>query len=196
MMRLLRLLLPFAALVQFAVVSGCAAPQYQTNVSLIPPGDVQGRACVQNCEAKKTMCQDACQNRYQACANALEPQVEARYAEALTQFEHDLGQYAAALNAYEVQLSFAWFNSYPYGWGPYGWGMWGGPWMGPWPGVYYPPPYPVPKTPTRDSVRAQLEKTNCQADCGCLPAYDGCFVGCGGQRLSETVCIKNCPPDK
>jgi hypothetical protein len=195
MMRLPRLLLPLAVLALFAVLGGCAAPQFQTNVSLIPPSDDQGRACVQNCEAKKILCQDACQNRYQSCAKALEPQVDTRYAEALAQFENDLDQYAAALRAYEMQLNFAWINSYPYGWGMWG-GPWMGPWMGPWPGVYFPPPYPVPKVPTRDSVRAQLEKSNCQADCGCLPAYDGCFVGCGGQRLSETVCIKNCPPPK
>ncbi len=30
----------------------------------------------------------------------------------------------------------------------------------------------------------------------CLPAYDACFLGCGGQRVSETVCIRNCPPEK
>jgi hypothetical protein len=195
MMRLPRLLAPFSALTLFTVLAGCAAPQYQTNVSLIPPGDERGRACVQNCEAGKIACQTDCQVRYQACARALEPQLEARYAEALTQFEYDLGQYAAALHAYEMQLNFAWLNSYPYGWGMWG-GPWMGPWMGPWPNVYFPPPYPVPKAPTRDSVRAQLEKAGCQADCGCQAAYDGCFVGCGGQRLSETVCVKNCPPSQ
>ncbi len=173
----------------FAVLTGCAAPQYQTNVSLIPPGDAAGRACVQACETRKLACQSDCQSRFRSCAESIEPQVEARYSEALSQFENDLGQYAAALQTYEVQLSFAWMNSYPYGWG-----MWGRPWMGPWPGMYYPPPYPVPRMPTRTEVRAQLEKEICQADCGCVPAFDACFVGCGGQRLTETVCIRNCPP--
>jgi hypothetical protein len=50
--------------------------------------------------------------------------------------------------------------------------------------------------PTREGVRAHLVKTNRQEDCGCLPANDSCFVGCGGQRVSETVCIRNCPPAK
>jgi hypothetical protein len=104
----------------FAVLAGCAAPQYQTNVSLIPPVDAAGRACVQACETSKLACQADCQSRFRACAESIEPRVEARYTEALSQFENDLGQYVAALRSYEVQLSFAWMNSYPFY--PYGWG--------------------------------------------------------------------------
>jgi hypothetical protein len=181
--------LPFtsAALVLSALVAGCATPQYQTTVRLIPPADEAGRECVQNCEAGKTACQTDCQSRYQSCAKRLEPEIETRYAEALKQYALDLKRYANALRHYEMQLQFEWLHSYPYR-HPY--------WWDPWPGPYFPPPYPEPEMPTRESVRAQLEKSNCQADCGCLPAYDSCFVGCGGQRLSETVCVKNCPQAK
>jgi len=176
-----------AALVLLAALAGCATPQYQTTVRLIPPADAQGRACVADCDAKKVACQADCQTRYQACVKALEPQVEARYIEALKQYEFELKQYASALRHYEMQLRFEWLNSYPFH-HPY--------WWDPWPWAYFPPPYPEPLMPTRDSVRAQLVKSSCREDCGCLPAYDACFVGCGGQRLTETVCIKNCPPEK
>ena len=185
-MRLSVLSLRFAVPALFAVIAGCATPQYQTTVRLIPPTDAQGRACVQNCEAGKTACQSDCQTRYQACAKALGPQVEARYLDALKKYELELKQYAAALRNYEMQMRFDWMNHYPFQ--PY--------WWDPWPGPYYPPPYREPVMPTREGVRAQLEKSSCQADCGCLPAYDACFVGCGGQRVSETVCIRNCPPAK
>jgi hypothetical protein len=172
----------------FAVIAGCATPQYQTTVRLVAPTDAQGLACVQDCEAKKITCQTDCQTRYQDCVKGLEPQVEVRYAEALKQYELDLKQYAAALRHYEMQLRFDWFNSYPFR-HPY--------WWDPWPWPYFPPPYREPVMPSRDSVRAQLAKSSCQEDCGCLPAYDACFVGCGGQRVSETLCIKNCPsPEK
>jgi hypothetical protein len=177
----------YVALLLFAVMAGCATPQYQTTVRLIPPDDVRGRACVQDCESKKTACQADCQSRYQACAKDIEPQIEVRYAEALKRYELELRQYAAALRNYEMQLRFEWLNSYPFGY-PYGWG--------PWPGPFFSPPYREPVMPTRESVRAQLEKSNCKEDCGCLPAFDTCFVGCGGQRVSETVCIRNCPPAK
>lgn len=183
----MRLSLHFAALGLLAVIAGCATPQYQTTVRLIPPTDATGRACVQACEAKKSLCQADCRSRFQACVTSLGPQVETRYAEALKQYEMDLRYYAAALRSYDMQLRLGWMNSYPYG-HPFGWD--------PWPGPYYPPTYPEPVMPTREGIRAQLEHSSCQADCGCLPAYDGCFTGCGGQRLTETRCIKNCPQVK
>jgi hypothetical protein len=180
--------LPCLALLLLAALVGCATPQYQTEVRLIPPADAQGQACVQGCDARKTVCQTDCQTRYRTCAKNLEPQVEARYTDALKQYELDLKRYAAALRTYEMQLRFDWLNSYPYAYHY--------PYWDPWPRPYFPPPYREPMMPTRESARAQLEKSTCQADCGCLPVYDSCFVGCGGQRLSETVCIKNCPPEK
>ncbi|MHB1214893.1 MAG: hypothetical protein ACYCY9_07905 [Thiobacillus sp.] len=186
-MRLSASMFSFAALGVFAALAGCATPQYQTSVRLIPPTDARGLTCVQDCEARKVTCQAECQTRYQACAKALEPQVEARYNDALKQYERDLKQYAAALRHYEMELRFEWLYNYPYR-HPF--------WWDPWPGPYFPPPYDEPVMPTREGVRAQLEKSECRADCGCLPAYDGCFVGCGGQRVTETVCIRNCPPDK
>jgi hypothetical protein len=180
----------FAAVILLGMLAGCATPQYQTIVHLVPPADAQGRACVQDCDATKTACQTECQSRYQACAKALEPQVEARYEAALKQYELELKQYAAVLRRYEMELQFDWMYSYPYHHPysyPYGW-------WDPWPRPYFPPSYREPVMPTRDSVRAQLLKANCQDDCGCLPAYDTCFVGCGGEIVRETVCIKNCPP--
>lgn len=176
--------LPFAAL---TLLAGCAAPQYQTTVRLISPSTEAGRACVQACEAKKTACQAGCQRHYQACIKALEPQVEPRYLDALKEYELELKRYAAALRHYEIQLQFEWLHSYPFG-HPY--------WWDPWPGLYFPPPSRQPQMPTRAAVRIKLEETNCQADCGCLPAYDTCFISCGGQRVSETMCIKNCPPNR
>lgn len=173
-----------------STLAGCATPQYQTKIHLIPPADAQGRECVQACEAQKRICQADCQIRYQACIKDLEPQLEARYAEALKQYENDLKRYAMALRHYEMQLRFEWLNSYPFH-HPYGWYGWG-----PWPTPYFPPPYPEPMMPTREGVRVQLEKANCSSDCNCLPAYDVCFIGCGGQRLIETICIQNCPAEK
>jgi hypothetical protein len=183
----MRVTLPAVALL-LGMLAGCATPQYQTRVSLIPPTGPQGRACVQDCEARKTACQAECEQRYQACAEGIEPQVEARYVEALKRYELELKQYAAALRRYEMDLRFDWIYNHPYRYPYY--------WWDPWPRPYFPPPYREPEMPTRDGVRAQLLKANCQDDCGCLPAYDACFVGCGGQIVKETVCIKNCPPSK
>lgn len=174
----------------FALLAGCATPQYQTTVRFVPPTDAAGRACVEGCAAKKATCQADCQASFAACAKGLDAEVEARYTEALKQYEIDLKRYATALRRYEMDLRFDWFHAWPYAYPyrhPY--------WFGPWPRPSYPPP-PEPVMPTREGVRAQLEKTRCQADCGCLPTYDACYTGCGGQRLSETVCVKDCPPGK
>ena len=177
----------YVALVLTAALAGCATPQYQTRVRAVPPADAAGRACVQDCEKTLAACQADCRTRHQACAQGVETRVEARYAEALKRYETELQQYAAALRYYEMQLRFEWLRGHPYH-RPYGWGL--------WPGPAFPPPYREPKQPTREGVHAQLVKENCPDDCGCLPAFDTCFVGCGGQRISETRCIKNCPPDK
>lgn len=174
----------FPALLLVITLAGCATPQYQATVRVVPPADAFGRACVQDCEKTLAACQADCRARFQACSQGVEPQVEARYTEALKRYEAELQQYAAALRQYEMQLRFEWMHGYPYYW-PYGWSIW----------PTFPPPYREPKQPTRDSVRAQLVKENCRDDCGCLPAYDTCFVGCGGQRITETRCIKNCPPN-
>jgi hypothetical protein len=174
----------FGDFLVLAFIAGCATPVYQTAYRYEPPADIQGRTCVQGCEEKKAACQTDCQTRYQACQKDIAPLVEERYLQALKNYEVDLKRYATVLRHYEIQL----YNSWPYDPWPY------------YPGYYYPyprpyisPPYPVPTMPTRDGVTAALEKEKCQADCGCLPAYDSCFVGCGGKRIPETVCIKNCP---
>ena len=186
-MRLLALTRHSAALALLAALTSCATPRYQIHVRLVPPADAQGQVCVQGCDAQKSACQTDCQSRYLACVKDVEPQVEARYTEALKQYESDLKLYATALRHYEMQLRFEWLNGYPYHY-PY--------WWNPWPGPSFPLPYPDPVMPTRERVRAKLQASSCQADCGCLPAYDACFVGCGGQRLVETLCIKNCLPAK
>lgn len=174
----------FPALFIAAALAGCATPQYQTTVRMVPPTDVAGRTCVQDCEKKLGVCQADCRTRQQTCAQSVEPQVDAQYAEALKRYEVALRDYAAALRHYEMQLRFDWMYGYPYG--PY--------WWHPWPA--FPPPVREPVMPTREGVRAALIQKTCQDDCGCLPAFDACFVGCGGQRISETRCIKHCPQGK
>lgn len=190
-MILLSLRSSVAALTVLAGLAGCAAPQYQTRVQMAPPTDARGLDCVRGCEAQKNACQRDCATRYQACALSIEPQVEARYTEALQQYENDLKQYAAALRHYEMQMRLDWFHSYPYR-HPYRFPYW----WDPFPGPRFPPPYAEPVMPTREAVRDNLIASSCQADCGCLPTYDTCFVGCGGQRLVDQVCVKNCPPAK
>ncbi|NDP47524.1 MAG: hypothetical protein GZ085_03865 [Sulfuriferula multivorans] len=186
-MRSLALTPLFSATALFAALTGCATPQYQNHVRLIPPTDAQGLACVHDCDVQKNLCQTHCQTRYQACLKEIEPKVEASYTDALKHYENELEQYAAALRHYELQMRFDWLNSYPYR-HPYGWYTRMMPTL--------PPPYLEPVMPTRESVRAQLQASSCKADCGCLPAEDSCFVGCGGQRKVELLCIENCPPEK
>lgn len=179
-----RLYLCMLATVAALLLASCATPRYETRVQLIPPSDAAGQACVAACEAQRIACQEACQARYQACTKALEPQVEARYLDALKQYEIDLKRYASELRHYEIQLQLGWMHRHPF---IHPW--W---WWDPWPGPYYPPPLSAPTMPTRETVRAELEKAHCQDDCGCLPAYDACFIACGGQRITETICVQDC----
>lgn len=174
----------FAALILAGGLSGCATPQYQTVYRYEPPPDAEGLACLKGCEQKKEACQADCKARFQACQKDIEPLVEERYLQALKNYENDLRHYALAIRQYEIQQWLYWPHDYwPYHRGYYSY---------PWPGPYFPPPYLAPLMPTRESVKAALEKEKCQADCGCLSAFDTCHVSCGGKRIPETVCIKNC----
>ncbi|MCA1925883.1 MAG: hypothetical protein LDL16_06355 [Thiobacillus sp.] len=170
-------------------LAGCAAPQMQRSVRFVPPADAAGRACVAGCEAVRADCQSRCQSAYALCAKTLDSDVEAHYADALRQYQADLRRYAAELQRYRLDMHLGWLHAWPI--------------RHPAPHLYHGfdfwpyPPLPPPRepvAPTREAIRDKLEKTLCQADCGCLPAYDACFVGCGGERLTETRCVKNCSP--
>ncbi len=174
----------FTTLIVMAGLSGCAAPQYQTAYRYEPPADAQGLACVQACEQSKQTCQAGCQTRHQACQKDIEPLVEDGYTQVLKLYEQELRDYSLELQAYRTRIWMSWpYDPWPYYPGYYS----------PWPGPYYPLPNPVPTMPTRGDVKAALEKEKCQADCGCLPSFDACFVGCGGKRIPQTVCTGNCP---
>ena len=166
------------------VLAACATPQYQTVYRFEPPAEPQGLACLQTCEQQKGTCQADCKSRYQSCQKEIAPLAEERYLLALKQYEAELRRYAFALQHYEMQRWMHWPHDY---WPPHR-----GAYHYPWPAPYYPPPYLAPIMPTREGVRAALEKERCQADCGCQPAFDACYVGCGGRRIPETLCIRNC----
>ncbi len=176
------------ALVAAALLDGCATPLYQTSYRYEPPTDAQGLACIERRASIRTDCQAACQTAFLACQKNIEPQVAVRYDEALKRYEDELDRYLVELRHYELQLWMNWTGPWYYGPGYYDpWRYYG------WPGPYaFPPPVP-PRKPSRDAVRAALEKQQCKADCGCQGAYDDGFVACGGKRVIETRCIAHCP---
>jgi hypothetical protein len=167
-----------------AGLSACAsAPRYQTTYRYQPPADPAGLACLDKCTQKMEACQSQCQEKYQACLKRIEPKVDERYGEALKRYAIELDRYRAELDHYRLSLSLSW-GHYPW----YGHGFYY-----PWPEPYYfPPPLP-PRKPSRDEEFNRLKKEQCDADCGCQPVYDTCFLACGGTRTLEERCIANCP---
>jgi hypothetical protein len=187
-------MLRILALLLFALaVSGCATPRYQTAYRYVPPEDVVGQSCLKSCEQAQTVCHADCQAAWQACTARVEPQLEARYAQALQQFAQDLRRYQLELDRYEQDLRLSW------GPGHYG-GMWHSPWHSTWlypawPTYAFSPRPPGPQ-PTRDSLRAVLYREKCDDGCGCPANYDVCFLGCGGRKIPETRCVANCPAEQ
>ena len=174
-------------LVAAAVLAGCATPRYQTVYRYEPPSDATGRACLESCEKKLAGCQQHCTADYQACLKRLEPLVEERYNEHLKRYADELNSYRLELRHYELSLSLSW------GYDPFWYGPW--PYYHPWPAFYNFPPEP-PEKPSREAAFNQLRKEKCEADCGCLPLYDACFLTCGGKKIPEVKCIANCPEVK
>lgn len=175
------------ALILTALIAGLSAcaspPRYQTIYRYQPPADPAGLACLDKCTRKMETCQTQCQENYQACLKTIEPKkVDERHGEALKRYAAELDRYRLELYQYRLSLSLSW-GHYPW----YGHGFYH-----PWPEPYYFPPTP-PSRPSRDEEYNRLKKEQCEADCGCQPAYDTCFLACGGTRIPEERCIANCP---
>jgi hypothetical protein len=173
-----------ALLVVAAGLMGCATPRYQTVYRYEPPPDAAGHLCLAGCEQKLAMCQSHCKQTYDACAKSVEPLVDERYREAMKRYAMELEQYRWELDRYHMDMALGW--GYPSAWhGPFH------PWLDP----YYWPPTP-PDMPSREEISAKIRKEKCDADCGCLPLYDACFLSCGGKKIPEVKCFANCPPEK
>lgn len=168
-----------------AGLAGCASPRYQTVYRYEPPMDTGSRACLEECEQKMSGCQQRCTADFQACLERIGPEVEERYGEALRRYEAELDCYRSELVHYQFYLSMSWGHPHWYGPGFYS----------PWPDPYWFPPTP-PKKPSRTEEFDRLQQEKCEADCGCQPVYDACFLACGGKRIPEVQCIANCPVEK
>mgnify|MGYP001084845283 CR=1 FL=1 len=175
-----------------ATLAACAAPRYQTVYRYEPPPDAAGRSCLVRCEQGLKACQDDCANNYSVCVQSLEPEAQARYADALKRFEGELDQYSRDLNRYHLSFSLGW-GHHP-GWYGAGWydPYWSHGWPYGWYGPDYYPPVP-PRAPSYAEELGRLRAERCNRDCGCQPGYDACFLSCGGIRTPEQRCIANCP---
>lgn len=184
--------LPYRLIISLVLLAGmaaCATPRYQTSYRYEAPVGAEGRACVQRCDVVLAGCQAKCGADYQACIKTLEPQVEARYIQALEQYAAGLDRYRLDLQRYETQL---WEYQVWLGWRHDPW------WFGSrWPYPLYGPGYigDLPDKPSRDQIMSHLRQEQCDRDCACLSGYDQCFLGCGGRQISETRCVANCPED-
>lgn len=179
----------FALLITLGMaLYGCATPRYQTFYSYQPPTDSAGLNCLKPCAKTQEICLDQCSDSYAACVHALEPEVQARYRDALLRYAGELKQYHRDLNHYYLSLSLGWSRrSAWYGIGHYD------PW---WPYAGYrpydDPPEPPPAPNYADELN-RLSAERCDRDCGCQTNYDACFLGCGGIKTPQQRCIANCP---
>lgn len=173
-----------AALAVF--LGSCATPRFQTAYRYEPPVDASGRAALGKCTQKLESCQQHCATEMQVCLKNIEPVVEKRHADALKLYESELEQYRIARQRYEFSMALNW-NYDPYGYDPR--------FYQPWPRPYYSPPVP-PRKISRDEIFKQVRQEKCDADCGCQPLYDACFLSSGGKKIPETRCIANCAKEK
>ncbi|MBI5460951.1 MAG: hypothetical protein HY941_02055 [Gammaproteobacteria bacterium] len=166
----------------------CTAPRYQTFYRYEPPTDAAARTCLARCEQAQKTCLDRCGKNYTACVRALEPEAQARHADALKRYAGEWEQYQRDLNRYQLSISLG----CGHGGGWYGAGAYD-PWW-PYGGYrpYYYPPEP-PQQPSYADELSTLSAEKCARDCGCQPGYDACFLSCGGRKLPEQRCIADCP---
>jgi hypothetical protein len=187
----------FALLLALGVgLWGCATPRYQTFYRYEPPTDAAARSCLTPCEQTQKTCLDQCEENYSACVRTLEPEAQARHADALMRYEGELAQYRRDLDRYHLSISLGWGH----GGGWYGGGWYDRGWYDPWWPYggyrpYYYPPVP-PQPPSYADELSKLSAEECDRDCGCQPNYDACFLACGGRKVPEERCIANCPGER
>lgn len=167
-----------AWLAALILLSGCAAPRYQTSSRLILPEGAAAQACLASCERALGTCRTRCSDSRAACLKTIDGEVERRYADALKDYADALDRYRMDLEHYRFQI---WAHSGPGS-------RW---WYDPWPP--YVMPAMTPRPPEREAIRERVGQERCDRDCGCTPDYDACVIGCGGRKVEETRCIANCP---
>ncbi len=166
--------------------SGCATPLFQTTYRYEPPIGADGRMCLGKCEQKLVACQKHCAINSEICLKQIEPQADERYAEALKRYDSEMNLYRWQLQQYEFSLMMS--RMYVPYWDGRGY-------YHPYPGPVVFPPY-RPAKPKREEIFSKLRAEKCDADCGCQPLYDACFLTCGGKKIPEVKCIANCSKEK
>ena len=175
-----------AALAGLALLlAGCAGPRYATEVRYIPPTGEAGQACLKGCHTDMRACQADCQSRREACIANIGPQVDAAFDQALRQYEAERRVYMRERQFYQLDRSLhIGFHRDPFYYG-YPAPFW-------YTDRYFDDPPVPPEAPSRAAIREQVIDEQCNIDCGCQPAFDQCYVGCGGQVERRVVCIENC----
>ena len=167
------------------LLAGCAGPRYATEVRYIPPASEAGQACLKGCQIDMQACQADCQSRRQSCIANIEPRVDVAFEQALRQYEAERRVYMRERQFYRLDrtLSFGFYH-HPFYYG-YPDPFW-------YTDRYFDDPPVPPAAPSRAAIRERLVDEECNIDCGCQPAFDQCYVGCGGQVERRVVCIENC----
>ncbi|MFW6323298.1 MAG: hypothetical protein ACOC02_06720 [Guyparkeria sp.] len=177
-------LLPLLVLM-VAVLAGCAAPRYATEVRYLPPATEAGQSCLRGCHTDMQACQADCQSRRQSCIAGIEPEVDAAFDQALRQYDAERRVYMRERQYYQLDRAMH-FGLYR---DPFYYGYPSSFWLT---DHYYDDPPVPPEAPSREAIRAAVIDEQCNLDCGCQAAFDQCYVGCGGQIERRVVCVENC----
>ncbi|HER35694.1 MAG: hypothetical protein JXJ30_08995 [Halothiobacillaceae bacterium] len=178
-----------AILLAALLLAGCASPRYATEVRYLPPTGAGGQACLQGCQTEMRACQADCQSRRQSCIATIEPRVDDAFDQALRQYEAERRVYMRERRFYQIDQSLSFgFHRHPFYYG-YGYGYRDPFW---YTDRYFDDPPVPPEAPSRTAIRERLVDQECNIDCGCQPAFDQCYIGCGGQVERRVVCVANC----
>lgn len=192
------------SLLSLLVVS--CGPQYRVVDDYVPPADNSGKRCLKQCQKEKNRCQRKCTRKRQHCLADAEMLAKDDYPQAMDHYANELEKYTLAQDLYQHKYDHYrnekdWLNKR----------------------IsnlkvdcregdrhackkrknlirkrnhLHQPARPLrPFRPTLVSITKEYQEA-CKSDCGCDENFRSCYIGCGGQVKSRSICVENCDQAK
>lgn len=182
------------------------SPKYIVKTHYTLPNDANGKTCVKTCSKEQKICQAHCNQKQANCLIQAENNAKDTFPSLIQEYDDRLSEYYFSMDRYTLEReswereerrvhqdyehyrkscqgksksSYECRRAYELD--------------GQLHSIESHQPTP-PLRPVKPSLANEIKRSqqNCSNECGCIKAYDNCFVSCGGKLNYEKICVENC----